>query len=250
MECQNSSGAKHRSCSGTKLNAGSRLHYPYRSRRFHPGSKLLRRLLRVIPRIFIWAFTDAQRGRDLLGLWRLQKVLKVAVLREHIVERFVHDIIGGCVDESGILIDLLSGRFVQANRSADIPAQVDFSSGISSPSIGVESSDLSSGNHPLRRQRDLPRTSGADCDGNLEAAADHQHRDHVIYRNAFDEPKSGRCDIHGPLRVVEWIRLIGAAQSQLPRELCGVLPTGEFMENPRPAAFGIAVLVGMLSWGD
>jgi hypothetical protein len=39
---------------------------------------------------------------------------------------FIHNIVGGCVDESGILIDLFSGRFVQANRSADIPAQVDF----------------------------------------------------------------------------------------------------------------------------
>src|ERR1019366_1516994 len=80
VECPNSSGAKHRSCSATKLNAGSRLHYPYRSRGLHPGSKLLRRLVRLILRISIRAFTDAQRGSDLLGLWRLQKVLEVAVL--------------------------------------------------------------------------------------------------------------------------------------------------------------------------
>ncbi len=114
VECQNSSGAKHRSCSGTKLNAGSRLHYPHRSRGLHPGSKLLRRLLRLILRISIRAFTDTQRGGNLPGLWRLQKVLKVAVFREDIVEGFVHDIVGGCVDESGVLIDLLGGGFSPA----------------------------------------------------------------------------------------------------------------------------------------
>src|ERR1017187_9005331 len=126
VECPNSSGAKHRSCSGTKLNAGSRLHYPHRSRGLHPRSKLLRRLLRLILRILIWAFTDAQRRGDLLGLWRLQKVLKVAVLREDIVERLVHHIVGGCVDEGGVLIDLLGGGLVQPNRSTDVAAQVDF----------------------------------------------------------------------------------------------------------------------------
>src|SRR5208283_2564685 len=96
---QHSSGAKHRAYSGTKLNAGSRLHYPHRSRGLYPGSKLLRRLFRLILRIFIRAFTDAQCGSDLLGLWRLQKVLEVAVFRKDIVERFIHNIVGGCVDE-------------------------------------------------------------------------------------------------------------------------------------------------------
>ena len=100
--------------------------------------------------------------------------------------------------------------------------------------IGVESSNLSPGNHPLRRQRNLPRTSGAKCGGNLEAAADFKHRDNVLYRNAFDEPKSGRCDIHGSLRVVERIRLIGAARSQLSRELRGVLSMGKFDAEPMP----------------
>jgi hypothetical protein len=35
---------------------------------------------------------------NLLGVSRLQKVLKVAVLREDIVERFVHNIIRGSAD--------------------------------------------------------------------------------------------------------------------------------------------------------
>jgi hypothetical protein len=63
------------------------------------------------------AFTDAQRGSNLLGLWRLQKVLEVTVLREDIVERLVHNIVGGCVDESGVLIDLLGGGLIQPNEA-------------------------------------------------------------------------------------------------------------------------------------
>src|SRR5580704_15096058 len=49
----NSSGAKHRSCSCTKLNAGSRLHYPCRSRGLHPGCKLPHWLLRRAFRILV-----------------------------------------------------------------------------------------------------------------------------------------------------------------------------------------------------
>src|SRR5258708_17538757 len=123
MECQNSSGAKHRSCSGNKLKPGSRLHYPYRSRGLHPGCKLPRGLLRPVFRILARTFTDTQRGSDLLSLWRLQKVLEVAVLREDIVERLVHNIVCGCMDESGILINLFGGGLVQPNRSTDVAAE-------------------------------------------------------------------------------------------------------------------------------
>src|SRR6267378_4407212 len=45
VECHNSSGAKHRSCIATNLNAGSCLQHPPRSRGFHPSCKLLRRRL-------------------------------------------------------------------------------------------------------------------------------------------------------------------------------------------------------------
>src|SRR5713226_5248826 len=41
VECQHSSGAKHRSCSDTKLNPGSRLQYLRRTRGLHPGYRLL-----------------------------------------------------------------------------------------------------------------------------------------------------------------------------------------------------------------
>src|SRR6202035_37454 len=45
VECQLSSGAKHRFATTTKLNAASRLCRSRRSRGFHSGYKLLRRLL-------------------------------------------------------------------------------------------------------------------------------------------------------------------------------------------------------------
>src|ERR1700687_3685961 len=46
VECQNSSGAKHRAGTTSKLNPGSRLQYGYRIRRLHPSYKLLWRPLR------------------------------------------------------------------------------------------------------------------------------------------------------------------------------------------------------------
>src|SRR5438477_12358191 len=116
--------------------------------------------------------------------------------------------------------------------------------------MGGESPSLSPGNHPLRRQRNLPRTSAAKCSGNLEAAADFEHRDNVIYRNTFDEPEPGRCDIHGSLCVVLRIRFIGAARGKFARELRGVLSTGKLMQNPCPIVLGIGLVPGMLSLCD
>ena len=116
--------------------------------------------------------------------------------------------------------------------------------------MGGESCSLSPGNHPLRRQRNLPRTSAAKCSGNLEAPADFEHRDNVICRNTFDEPEPGRCDIHGSLCVVQGIRFIGAARGKLAREFRGVLSTGKLMQNPCPIVLGIAVAGGQLSRCD
>ena len=110
----------------------------------------------------------------------------------------------------------------------------------------VESSNLSAGNHSLRRLCNLPRTSAAECDGNLKAAANFKQRHNVVYRNAFDEPKPGRCNVNCSLCVVQGIRLIGAARSQLARELRGVFATGKLMQNPCPIVFGIGVVSGML----
>jgi hypothetical protein len=112
--------------------------------------------------------------------------------------------------------------------------------------IEVELGNLSAGNHPVRRLGNLSCTSAAEHNRNLKAAAIFKHRHNVIHRNAFDEPKSGRCDIHGSLRIVQRIRFIGAPGSQLSRELRGVLSMGKLMENPRPIVFGIGVLSGML----
>jgi hypothetical protein len=64
--------------------------------------------------------------KQLASPGRLQKVLKVAAFREDIVDGLVYHIVGGCVDESGILIDLLGGELVQSNKSTDVAALVDF----------------------------------------------------------------------------------------------------------------------------
>src|SRR5258708_29180208 len=122
VECQNSSGAKHRSCTARKLNARSCLHRSHRSRGLHPGYKLPCRLLgRTIGR----AFTDTQRRGNLLGVWRLQEVLEVTVFREDIIERLIHNIVGGCVHQGGVLIDPRRRGLIQPNTSKEWTALVD-----------------------------------------------------------------------------------------------------------------------------
>ena len=46
------------------------------------------------------------------------------------------------------------------------------------------------------------------------------------------------------------IGFIGAARSELARDLRGLLAMDKFIENPRPIAFGIGVVIGMLSRCD
>src|SRR5271157_1788739 len=65
LACQNSSGAKHRSCTTTKLNGRSCLHCAHRSRGLDPRCKLLCRLLR---RTIARAFSHTQSGGNLLGV--------------------------------------------------------------------------------------------------------------------------------------------------------------------------------------
>jgi hypothetical protein len=50
---------------------------------------------------------------------------EISVLRENTVERRVHDIICGCRDESGIVVDPCSLGFIQPNRSADVAYLID-----------------------------------------------------------------------------------------------------------------------------
>jgi hypothetical protein len=49
----------------------------------------------------------------------LLKVLEITALQEDIVERLVQNIIRGCVDESGALIELPGGGLIQLNGSTD-----------------------------------------------------------------------------------------------------------------------------------
>ena len=105
-----------------EIECRSCLYRSHRSCGLHPGYKLPCRLLgRTIGR----AFTDTQRRDNLLSLWRLQEVLEVTVFREDIIERLIQNIVGGCVDEGGVLIDLRGGRLIQPNRSTDVTALVD-----------------------------------------------------------------------------------------------------------------------------
>ena len=101
----------------------------------------------------------------------------------------------------------------------------------------VESSKPPTRNHPLRRLRNLPRSSGSECSGNFEAASNLQHRDNIVRWNSCDQPESGGCEIYSSLCVVEWIRLIRAARCQGSRELGGVFTVGKFPQNPCPIMF-------------
>src|SRR5208282_4870033 len=135
---------KHRFGSTTKLTAGSRLYRPHRRRGFHPGYKLPCRLL---CRTIVRAFTDTQSRRNLLGLRRLEKVLEVTVFREDIIERLIDNIVGGCVDKGGILIDLRRGDLIESDRSTDVAALVDLKQWhIRSPLYVVKSSNRSAHN--------------------------------------------------------------------------------------------------------
>jgi hypothetical protein len=122
VECHNSSGAKHRSFSGTKLNAGHAFTARTEAVDSTPATSFLAGFL-AAP--LAGPFTDTQHRGNLLSLWRLQEVLEVTVFREDIIERLIQNIVGGCVDEGGVLIDLRGGRLIQPNGSTDVTALVD-----------------------------------------------------------------------------------------------------------------------------
>jgi len=67
----------------------------------------------------------------------------------------------------------------------------------------VESGHLSTGNHALSTGRNLPRTSGANCGGNLEAAANFEHGDNVVVGDATTKPEAGGGYIDGALGIVK-----------------------------------------------
>ena len=99
-----------------------------------PGDKLLCRLFcRLLHRSIAWVFTYTQSRSNLFGLWSLQKVLEVTVFREDIVQRLVRNIVRGCLNESGVLIDLGCVDLIPANGRTDVADLVDLSSGILLP---------------------------------------------------------------------------------------------------------------------
>src|SRR5579864_9457832 len=123
VECQNSSGAKHRSCTATKLETQSRLHRAHRRRGFHTANDLFPRLLGGT---IGYSFPNTQSRSNLLRLRSLQELLKITVFREDIVQRLVHDVVSGCLDKSSVLIHLGSGRLVEPNGGANVADLVDF----------------------------------------------------------------------------------------------------------------------------
>jgi hypothetical protein len=86
----------------------------------------------------------------------------------------------------------------------------------------VESGRLATGNHALCCGRNLPRTSGAKCGGNLEAAANFEHGDNVVDGDAIGQSEASRSNIDGTHCVVERVALIGALSCQFARQLRGV----------------------------
>ena len=181
---------------------------------------------------FLGALRTRKVGGSLLGLWRLEKLLEVAVLREDIGERLLHNIVGGCVYESGILIDL--SAMVSSSRTEALMWRVWVTS-----SSGMSVLLHRSWNQAIFLRAIMLCTVCAisraraeqSAGGNLKAAADFKHRDYVIDRNAFDQPKSGRCNIDGALSVVERIGFIGAARSQRSGQLRGILFVGKLVQT-------------------
>jgi hypothetical protein len=91
------------------------------------GFKLFFQSLR---RTIAWAFTDTRCRRDLFSLRRIEEVLEVAIFREDIVHRLVDDIVGGYMNESGVVIDLCCCDLIQPNRSTDAADLLISSNGI------------------------------------------------------------------------------------------------------------------------
>src|ERR1700730_2362500 len=164
MECQNSSGAKHRCGPATDSYGGSCLQSHHNSRGLYRGLRAVCRLLcKGLCCVWSRRLANAQRRCDLLRLWRLQEVLKVAIFGEDIGESLLDNIIGTSMDEGGILIDLSSGRVSEPDRSAYLSCLNHFKKWLNSLALLVRSGSLFSCNHASGSLCNLPRTSGAKC---------------------------------------------------------------------------------------
>ena len=82
----------------------------------------------------------------------------------------------------------------------------------------------------------LPRTSGAECAGDIESATAFEHRDYVVDADAFEQPEMSGRDIDGALCIVKRVGLVGTARSQLSRQLRGVFALAKLTRNPCPIA--------------
>src|ERR1700730_5957061 len=119
MECQNSSGAKHRCGPATDSYGGSCLQSHHNSRGLYRGLRAVCRLLcKGLCCVWSGRLANAQRRCDLLRLWRLQEVLTVALFGKDIGEGMVDTIVGTIMDEGGIRIELSSGRVSELDRSS------------------------------------------------------------------------------------------------------------------------------------
>jgi hypothetical protein len=92
-----------------------------------PSTEAVRRLPSsgLFEHFGIRGLPDTQSRRDQLRPRSLQRVLKVAILREDIAERFVHHIVGGDLNENGILIDL-DISFIKPDHDAALAVLRDF----------------------------------------------------------------------------------------------------------------------------
>src|ERR1700677_667833 len=85
------------------------------------------------------ALRTPKAGATCLACAVFRKSWKSRSLCEDIVERLVHDIGCGCVDESGVLIDPHGGGLIQPNRSTDVADLVNLKqSHVSSPCAPVK----------------------------------------------------------------------------------------------------------------
>src|SRR5664279_2202157 len=69
--------------------------------------------------------TYPQGRYNVRGMRRFEEVLKVAIPGEYVVERLIHDIISGCVDEGSILVNHGGGYRIKPDRSTNLTALID-----------------------------------------------------------------------------------------------------------------------------
>src|SRR6185437_15854513 len=127
VECRDTPGAKHRSGTGTDVEGGSCSRTCRNCRGLGCGRCCGNRLLHGRFRCLIYGrSTHTQCRRNPLRFGSAKELLKLAVLRENIGKRLLHNVVRESVDERGVLIDLSSGRIGETYRGADVVGLGDF----------------------------------------------------------------------------------------------------------------------------